>query len=116
MLWIEDQYDLDLVDTLCRELSITTTLSKFLISTGIEDSDKAENFLNPKLAHFADPFDIPGMIEAVNRICQALQKKEKILIIGDYDVDGITSTVIIKKNLTNFELVRLFYCKKQQKV
>lgn len=99
MLWIEDQYDLDLVDTLCRELSITTTLSKFLISTGIEDSDKAENFLNPKLAHFADPFDIPGMIEAVNRICQALQKKEKILIIGDYDVDGITSTVIIKKNL-----------------
>ena len=99
MLWVEDQYDLDLVDTLCRELSITTTLSKFLISTGIEDSDKAENFLNPKLAHFADPFDIPGMIEAVNRICQALQKKEKILIIGDYDVDGITSTVIIKKNL-----------------
>ena len=99
MLWIEDQYDLDLVETLSRELSLTTTLSKFLISTGIEDIDKAENFLNPKLAHFADPFDIPGMIEAVNRICQALQKKEKILIIGDYDVDGITSTVIIKKNL-----------------
>lgn len=99
MLWIEDQYDLDLVETLSRGLSLTTTLSKFLISTGIEDLAKAENFLNPKLAHFADPFDIPGMIEAVNRICQALQKKEKILIIGDYDVDGITSTVIIKKNL-----------------
>lgn len=99
MLWIEDQYDLDLVETFSRGLSLTTTLSKFLISTGIEDLAKAENFLNPKLAHFADPFDIPGMIEAVNRICQALQKKEKILIIGDYDVDGITSTVIIKKNL-----------------
>ena len=99
MLWIEDQYDLDLVETLSRGLSLTTTLSKFLISTGIEDLAKAENFLNPKLAHFAAPFDIPGMIEAVNRICQALQKKEKILIIGDYDVDGITSTVIIKKNL-----------------
>ena len=77
MLWIEDQYDLDLVETLSRGLSLTTTLSKFLISTGIEDLAKAENFLNPKLAHFADPFDIPGMIEAVNRICQALQKKEK---------------------------------------
>lgn len=99
MLWIEDQFDSDLVEKLSCELSLSTALSKFLISTGIEDIDKAENFLNPKLAHFADPFDIPGMIEAVNRICKALKEKETILIVGDYDVDGITSTVIIKKSL-----------------
>ncbi|MBT3667024.1 MAG: single-stranded-DNA-specific exonuclease RecJ [Opitutae bacterium] len=99
MLWIEDQHDIDLVETLSRDSSITKTLSKFLISADIEDLEEAKNFLNPKLAHFADPFDIPGMVDAVKRICNAIQNKENVLVIGDYDVDGITSTVIIKKIL-----------------
>ena len=99
MLWIEDQHDIDLVETLSSDSSITKILSKFLVSANIEDLEQAKNFLYPKLAHFSDPFDIPGMVDAVDRICRAIQNKENVLVVGDYDVDGITSTVIIKKIL-----------------
>ena len=74
-------------------------LARLLLQRGIAKNDEANRFLEPKLAHLADPFELPGLKDAVLRISQALEKKEPVLLIGDYDVDGITSTVILKQNL-----------------
>ena len=100
MRWIEDQQENEVVESLSKKLNLSILLSKFIVSTGIKTPEEAQSFLDPKLAHFTDPFEIKGMTQAVERICQALSLKENILLVGDYDVDGITSTVIIKKNLT----------------
>jgi single-stranded-DNA-specific exonuclease len=99
MLWVEDQHEEGPVEEISQTLSVSTILSKFLVSLGINDVESAKKFLKPKLAYLSDPFDIPSMSLAVDRIVKAIDNKEKILLIGDYDVDGITSTVIVKKNL-----------------
>ena len=102
MRWIENQHDINSVSLLCRELSVSKILSKCILSRDIDEPEKASFFLNPKLSHFTNPFEIKDMEKAVDRICLAIEKKQNVLIIGDYDVDGITSTVIIIKCLTKF--------------
>ena len=99
MLWIEEEIDDDKVVAFSQSLSISNLLARLLLLRGIEGNDRANRFLEPKLAHLADPFDLPGLKDAVLRISQAVAKKEPVLLIGDYDVDGITSTVIVKQNL-----------------
>ncbi len=105
MLWIEDKFDKILVEDLSIQLSISHHLSKFLLARGITNPKEAKDFINPKLAHLSDPFQIPEMTEAVNRVVSAIENNENILLIGDYDVDGITSTVIVKKNLISLGLI-----------
>ena len=104
MQWIEDKYDEKSVSTLSQNLSVSPTLSKFLLARGITTPESATAFLKPRLAHLINPFEIAGMSEAVDRIIDAINNKEHILIVGDYDVDGITSTVIVKRNLTELGL------------
>ena len=99
MLWIEEDVDIEKVDSFSSSLSVSNLLARLLLLRGINGTEQANRFLEPKLAHLADPFDLPGLKDAVLRICQALSNKEKVLLIGDYDVDGITSTVIVKQNL-----------------
>ena len=99
MLWIEKEIDDEKIDAFSRSLSISSLLARLLLIRGIDKNDQANRFLEPKLAHLADPFDLPGLKDAVLRISQALAKEEPVLLIGDYDVDGITSTVIVKQNL-----------------
>ena len=104
MLWIEDKFEKEVVDALSSQLSVSHLLTKFLLARGITQSKEAINFISPRLAHLSDPFEIPGMTEAVKRVVNAIENKENILLIGDYDVDGITSTVIVKKNLISLGL------------
>jgi len=104
MLWTEECVDGEKVDHLSRTLSISKLQAQLLLGRQIEDNEKAKDFLEPKLAHLSDPFDLPGLKEAVLRIVQAIANKEPILLVGDYDVDGITSTVIVKQNLLNLGL------------
>ena len=99
MLWVERQADKDSVDSLSRSLAVSPTLSRLLNLRGIELSEKAFEFLEPKLAHLASPFEIPRLRDAVVRIIKSIECQEGILLVGDYDVDGITSTVIVKKTL-----------------
>jgi len=101
MLWIEEEVDEEKVDSFSSLLSVSNLLARLLLLSGINGAEQANRFLEPKLAHLADPFDLPGLKDAVLRISQALSNKEKVLLIGDYDVDGITSTVIVKQNLLN---------------
>jgi single-stranded-DNA-specific exonuclease len=72
------------------------TLARLLVARGITEPDAATRFLAPSLAHLYSPYLMTGMQAAVDRICGAIERKESILIYGDYDVDGTTAIVILK--------------------
>ena len=79
--------------------NVSPLLSKVMISRGFADSVSVEKFLHPKLEELYDPFLINDMDTAVNRIIEACERKEKVTIYGDYDVDGITSIAVLKSFL-----------------
>ena len=102
MLWNEEHYCEKNIIEFCKCLGISEFFAKLLLSRGMESHLDAEFFLKPKLALLEDPYEIPNLKCATIRICDAIEKKENILIVGDYDVDGISSTVIIIKVLLAF--------------
>jgi len=87
------------VDVLGRELGVTATTARLLAIRGLADLDVARRFLNPSLRDLHDPFGLTDMTVAVERILGAIARKERIAIHGDYDVDGVTSTVILRRAL-----------------
>ena len=86
------------IKELQEKYKLSKLLSTIMVNRGISE-ENAEIFLNPNRHDFHDPFKMPDMEKAVERIIQAINKKEKTIIYGDYDVDGITSTTILKKFL-----------------
>ncbi|MCF8001218.1 MAG: single-stranded-DNA-specific exonuclease RecJ [Halanaerobiales bacterium] len=83
-------------------------INKLLLNRGIDTKNKVETFLQPDYQNLKDPYELKDMKKAVNRIIKAISNNEKILIYGDYDVDGITSTSLLihffkNINFTNFE-------------
>ena len=93
--WQVERPDATLVQALQNDLQLSAIAAKILAARGCETPAEAESLLNMTEASIHDPFLMPGMTEAVARIEQALEKGEKILIYGDYDADGITSTAVI---------------------
>lgn len=93
-----------LQDSLCKELKISKILAQVLINRGIITLNEADKFLNVELAHMLDPFSFNQMHRAVERIKQAVDKKEKVMVFGDYDVDGITSMALLKQSLMEIGL------------
>jgi single-stranded-DNA-specific exonuclease len=79
-------------------------LEHLILQRGLPAGDRLESFLRPRLADLADPFLIPGMRAAVERILQAVDRKEKVCIFGDYDVDGVTSIAITRRILRSYGL------------
>lgn len=92
--WVTKEVLEDKVQEL-QTSDICETFAKVLTSRGIASKEKAYAFLNPKLKDMHDPFLFYGMEEAVKRVKEALEKKEKIFLYGDFDVDGITSTSLL---------------------
>ena len=80
-------------------LNLHPTVARLLCLRGLRDPDAAARFLSPSMDHLHDPFLLADMGKAVERIERALANKERIAIHGDYDVDGITSTVILRRAL-----------------
>ncbi|MBI2429511.1 MAG: single-stranded-DNA-specific exonuclease RecJ [Ignavibacteriales bacterium] len=78
----------DLVKKLSEELTLSTSLVSILINRGVDSFDKAKTYFRPSIDHLHDPFLMDGMYIAVERLLRARDKKEKILVYGDYDVDG----------------------------
>ena len=72
------------------------TLSRLLVLRGISQADDAQQFLCPSLSHLHSPYAMAGMKAAIERLAAAIGRKEKVLIYGDYDVDGTTAIVVLK--------------------
>ena len=87
---------------LARELQISPAIARLLAIRGFDDVESAQRFLRPSLDHLHDPFRLADMAPAVERILAAIERKERIAIHGDYDCDGITSTVILRRALEVF--------------
>lgn len=88
-----------LVDKLSAETQLPPTILKILIGRSIDQPELISRFLKPELSHLKDPFTMLGMEDAVNRVTSALMANEKIMIYGDYDVDGITATALLYMTL-----------------
>ena len=93
--WDSVSCDESLAQRLADELGLPLSAGRILASRGFEDIDKARAFLDAHLSGLADPFDIPGMADAVSRIWKAVDDREAIVIYGDFDVDGLTSTTLM---------------------
>jgi single-stranded-DNA-specific exonuclease len=84
---------------LARKVGVSPVLAALLISRGCADEESARAFLNPSFEQLHDPLLMLGMTEAVARVLRAIDTGEKILIYGDYDVDGTTGTVVLRRAL-----------------
>ena len=94
--------DQELVTKLREELQIPYTIANLLVQRGIHDFESAKLFFTPDWSNTHDPFLMKDMDRAVERIEQALEKDEKILIYGDYDVDGTTAVSLLYSFLCKF--------------
>jgi single-stranded-DNA-specific exonuclease len=84
---------------LARALGVELAVARLLWQRGLKDPELAGRFLNPSLDHLHDPMGLAGMRDAVDRLFRAIAARETIAVHGDYDVDGITSTVIVRRAL-----------------
>ena len=84
---------------LSRELGVSPVTARLLCIRGLGAPDDARRFLSPRMDDLHDPFRLAGMSVAVDRILRAIGSKDRIAIHGDYDVDGVTSTVILRRAL-----------------
>lgn len=93
--WKINQKQVEKIALLQQVLKIHPALCGILVNRGIEDFDKAKEYFRPSVSQLHDPFLMKDMQHAVTRIIKAIEAQEKILIYGDYDVDGTTSVAIV---------------------
>lgn len=92
--------DDELTNKIANEFNISKLVARILANKGLKESNEIEVFLNPRRSDFHDPFLMPDMKIAVDRILKAIETKEKVAIYGDYDADGITSSTVLKRFLS----------------
>lgn len=109
MHWRFEEVSRELIEPLCRQLGISPVVAALLARRGWKDPSAAERFLHPKLAHLQDPFLLTNLSQAVDRLIRAIESEESVVIVGDYDVDGVTSTVLLVGLLHRFGLFPRFY-------
>jgi single-stranded-DNA-specific exonuclease len=108
--WVQvDQGDEILIDKLAQELNIDRNLAQILIQRGITNFEDARYFFRPTLTQLHDPFLMKGMEAAIIRITTALQNGEKIMVYGDYDVDGTTSVALTYSFFSQFTSEIAYY-------
>ena len=99
---INEKADPLAVETLSREINVNHNLANMLVNRGINDFQEAKDFFRPDLEKLHDPFLMKDMDKAVERLSQAMELGEKILIYGDYDVDGTTAVALLYGFLKSF--------------
>jgi len=97
--WKTAEYDAVQASSLSAALGVPAVVGALMAQRGLADSEAAELFLRPRLSKVSDPFELPAMQPAVDRIWAALERKERIAVFGDYDADGITSTALLVRVL-----------------
>ena len=99
----------DKIKVLQKNIGVPFEIANLLIQRGIEDFDAAKNFFRPELSDLHDPYLMLGMDKAVNRISTAIANHEKIMVYGDYDVDGTTSVALVFSYLTAYYPDCIYY-------
>ena len=107
--WTICNDDQETTSALQKALNIHPILCRLLVQRGITDFESAKNFFRPQLSQLHDPWLMKDMDKAVDRILLAFQKKEKILVFGDYDVDGTTAVAAMYSFLKKFYTELDFY-------
>lgn len=97
-----DEQKTNIQNKLAEELSINKVLAKLLVQRGIHTFEEARKFFRPDYSDLHDPFLMADMEKAVERLSKAMRRNEKILVYGDYDVDGTTSVSLVYRFLKNF--------------
>ncbi|MCG8701798.1 MAG: single-stranded-DNA-specific exonuclease RecJ [Bacteroidales bacterium] len=100
---IKEKGDAEIIENLAKELNVSNVLSNLLVQRGVTTFDEAKSFFRPSLDDLHDPFLFKDMDKAVARLEQAIENNEKILVYGDYDVDGTTSIALV------YSYIRRFY-------
>ncbi|OOG78892.1 single-stranded-DNA-specific exonuclease RecJ [Algoriphagus sp. A40] len=90
------------IDRLGKEINVNPTLANMLINRDVESFEQAKDYFRPSLSQLHDPFLMQDMDAAVNRIEKAVQNEERILVYGDYDVDGTTAVALMYSFLKTF--------------
>ncbi|MEK7308774.1 MAG: DHH family phosphoesterase, partial [Nitrospirota bacterium] len=102
--WLVNKTNKDFLEYLSRKASISTALAQIFINRGIKDAETIRDFLSPSIKNLHDPFLMPDMRKAVERIKNVLADGAAVLVCGDYDADGITSTALLVSALRMFGL------------
>lgn len=100
MTWEYNSKNEDLVAFLEKEIGISNFMATLLLNRGIDTVDKAKQFLETEISGFSNPFLFENMEEIIEKIIKIREKKSKVFIYGDYDVDGITAAVFLVKVLS----------------
>ena len=95
MRWEFSGLSNDLVDEKAREWDFSENLTRLLLNRGVDTKEKIEEFIEPHVEKFRDPFEFERMDEVVEKICALRERGEKLYIYGDYDVDGITAAAFL---------------------
>jgi single-stranded-DNA-specific exonuclease len=97
--WSACAADAALCEQLAQNAGISPLLARCLVNRGLSDPAEITRFLEPRLKHLDDPFLLPNMAAAVERLLHARQQQELVVIFGDYDVDGVTATALLLETL-----------------
>lgn len=97
--WLVSRTNPPFVKYLSSAASISPVLAQILINRGIKTAAEIRSFLSPGLSQLMDPFEMEGIQSAVDRISRAVRRGEKVLVCGDYDVDGVAATAILMRAL-----------------
>ena len=107
--WILQAVDEQKAGELAQALGLPKLLALLLVARGEGEADQAAKFLAPKIASLQDPFVIPNIKAAAERVLLAKQRGEKVVVFGDYDVDGVTGTAIVVQTLKLLGLEASYY-------
>ncbi|UCE20291.1 MAG: single-stranded-DNA-specific exonuclease RecJ [Gemmatimonadota bacterium] len=110
MRWLfPDAADHERMKTLAGKLKVPPIVARILLNRGISTFEESRTFLRPSLDDLCDPFAMRDMGRAVDRICQAIEGKEKVMVYGDYDVDGVTAVAMLMRFLKTCGVETTFY-------
>ncbi len=110
-----DKTETSAMSRLADELGISTILAQLLCQRGVTGADMARSFLYPKLANLPSPFELKGMDAAVELILEAVSSRQQVVIHGDYDVDGITATVLLADFIAKLDIEVIFHLPNRMK-
>ncbi|MBK9991186.1 MAG: single-stranded-DNA-specific exonuclease RecJ [Verrucomicrobia bacterium] len=104
MRWIHTPLPVTAIDELSSNAGISPVLAELMLRNGHVAPEAAKKFLNPALSELADPFLLRNVEAGAKRLSQAIAKREEVVVLGDYDVDGVSSTALLVSILRRFGL------------